>query len=81
MSLAVSATNLDEQLAAVVNGGAGQEETVVQGVYQWKAESGAFAEVEPGQTIMAGAVLWIRASAGVTVSVVGSLFRSRRIGV
>ena len=71
VSLAVSVANLDEQLAAIVSGGE-EEDAVVQGVYQWNAESGGYAEVASGQPVMAGAVLWIRARAGVMVSVVGT---------
>jgi RHS repeat-associated protein len=82
VSLAVTADGtLLEQLAAVGNGGGGEDEAVVEGVHPWNEESGGYVELEPGQTVMAGTVLWIRARVGVTASVVGECSEPTHRGV
>jgi hypothetical protein len=68
ISLAVTATNLIAQLNQFANGPA----PLVQALYRWQAATRDYAEVGAGQTVAAGAVLWLRARTNTVVAVTGT---------
>ena len=68
ISLAVTATNLVGQLNQFSTGPA----PLVQALYQWQPATRDHAAVNIGQTIGAGAVLWLKARTNAVVGVTGS---------
>jgi hypothetical protein len=67
ISLAVTAENLAGEL---------QAETisvpVIKALYRWSDAAGSYAPVNTGQTVPAGAIVWIHAATNAVLSVVGS---------
>ncbi len=65
ISLAVGADDLAGQLAQNFPAG-------VDAIYQWLPVTGQSSAVTPGQSIGAGAVLWVKADTNVTVGIIGT---------
>jgi RHS repeat-associated protein len=63
LSVAVTAANGGAQLAAT-----GQTESI----HRWDPEARSFALVQPADTLSAGTVLWVKASASATLRVMGT---------
>jgi RHS repeat-associated protein len=72
LSLAVTATNLIGQL----NQFATEPAPLVRALYRWQPAALDYAEVNPGQTIEAGAVLWLKARTNAAVAVTGRYVES-----
>jgi len=68
LSLAITARNLAGQLQA----GAPTPRPVVTAVQRWNEETSSYTAVTTGQTLPAGAILWIHAATNAVLSVVGS---------
>lgn len=64
----MTAEDLAGQLGQSASGGP----SVVADALQWDEQSGAYSPVVPGQTVSAGAVLWVKAESSATVSIVGT---------
>jgi RHS repeat-associated protein len=70
LSVAVTALNGGRQLSLSA-GGEGQGEVVVE-AYRWNPDTRTFGAVSPTDTLPAGSVLWVKASADATLRVTGA---------
>ena len=67
--LAVTAANaLDQLNSRSASGGQGE----VLSIYQWNPPTGDYSPVTAGQTVSAGAVLWVKAPTNAVVGIVGT---------
>ena len=72
LSLAVTATDtLDQLNSHTASGGDGNGE-VVSAAYQWNPATGDYSPVTAGQTVSAGAVLWVKVQTNAVVGIVGT---------